>query len=173
MHIDNRVKKRIWYREPWVWLIIALPMSAVIGGMITMYLAIISNDGLVEDDYYERGKTINLVLARDEAAAYHQLEAALAINPENGQVAMTLESHDYSHPESVRLLLLHPTRAGHDQLVLLESAGEGAYIGIAKPISPANWHVQLEADDWRLSGRVQLPQGGMLRLVPQVTPAGK
>lgn len=160
---------RIWYREPWVWLIIALPMSAVIGGMITIYLAITSNDGLVEDDYYERGKTINRVLARDEAAARYQLQAIVGIDSQSGQVTMTLESSNYLHPEHVNLLLLHPTRAGHDQQVRLELSGEGTYIGSIRLTVTAYWHVRLETDDWRLSGRMQLPQEKTLKLMPRNT----
>ena len=162
---------RPWYREPWVWLMIALPASAVIGGMITIYLAIVSSDGLVEDDYYKRGKTINLELARDQVAAHQELQAILGMNSQSGQVTVRLESRDKLHPENVRLLLLHPTRAGKDQRIQLEPDGKGVYIGTARLVEPANWHVQLETDNWRLSGRVQLPHEGPFRLVPQDTQA--
>ena len=150
---------------------IALPASAVIGGMITIYLAIVSSDGLVEDDYYKRGKTINLELARDQVAAHQELQAILGMNSQTGQVTVRLESRDQVHPERVSLLLLHPTRAGKDQRIQLEPDRKGVYIGTARPIEPANWHVQLETDDWRLSGRMQLPQEETLRLIPQKTQA--
>ena len=162
---------RPWYREPWVWLLIALPASAVIAGIITFYLAIVSSDGLVEDDYYKRGKTINLALARDQLAVQKGLQAVLGINSQTGQVSVRLESPDHGYPEHVRLLLLHPTRAGRDQRIRLEHEGKGVYAGKAKPVEPANWHVQLETDNWRLSGRVHLPRDGPLRLVPQNIPA--
>ena len=113
-----------WYRQPWVWLLIALPMSAVIGGMITIYLAVTSSDGLVVDDYYKRGKTINLELARDRAAAHYQLSALFQIDSQGGQITVTLDSRDHLQPRHIRLLLLHPTRAGNDQVVLLV-AGRG------------------------------------------------
>ena len=161
---------RPWHREPWVWLIIALPMSAVIAGMFTLYLAITTSDGLVVDDYYKRGKAINLDLARDQAAARYELEAQLMIDPQDGQVTVQLLSRDKLRPELVRMLLMHPTRAGHDQVVRLEPAGEGIYSGVISPLAPASWHVQLEADDWRLSGRTPLPQAGPLRLESQNTP---
>ncbi len=170
MHGKDMIEKKPWYREPWVWLMIALPASAVIGGMITIYLAIVSSDGLVEDDYYKRGKTINLELARDQAAAHQELQAIVGINAQTGQVTVRLESRDQVFPERVRLLLLHPTRAGNDQRIQLYLDGKGVYIGTARPVEPANWHVQLETVDWRLSGRVQLPRQATLRLVPQNTP---
>ena len=162
---------RPWYREPWVWLMIALPASAVIGGMITIYLAIVSSDGLVEDDYYKRGKTINQELARDQVAAHQELQAILGMNSQTGQVTVRLESRDHVRPQRVSLLLLHPTRAGKDQRIQLEPDGKGVYIGTARPIESANGHGQLETDDWRLSGRMQLPQEESLRLMPQKTQA--
>jgi hypothetical protein len=161
---------RPWYREPWVWLMIAFPAAAVIGGMITIYLAIVSSDGLVEDDYYKRGKTINLELARDQLAVQQELQAILGINSQTRQVTVRLESRDHVHPERVSLLLLHPTRAGKDQRIELEPDGKGAYIGTARPVEAASWHVQLETGDWRLSGRMQLPGQTILRLVPQNMP---
>jgi len=38
-----------WHRNPWVWLIIAIPAATVIGCMITIYLAINNPDSLVDD----------------------------------------------------------------------------------------------------------------------------
>jgi len=43
-----------WYKEPWPWVIIAIPGSAVIMGFITLYLAISNPDHLVvEDEQYQ------------------------------------------------------------------------------------------------------------------------
>jgi hypothetical protein len=173
MHGKDMIEKRHWYREPWVWLLIALPASAVIGGMVTIYLAIVSSDGLVEDDYYKRGKTINLELARDQVAAHQELQAIVGINSQTGQVTVRLESRDQLFPERVSFLLLHPTRAGKDQRIELEPDVKGVYIGTARPVEAASWHVQLETGDWRLSGRMQLPGQATLRLVPQNTPVSK
>ena len=38
-----------WYRNPWVWLIIAIPSLTVVGGLITLYLALSRPDYLVSD----------------------------------------------------------------------------------------------------------------------------
>jgi len=59
---------RPWYREPWPWIIIAGPASAVVAGVALLWLAIDSNDGLVVDDYYKEGLAINQVIRRDQAA---------------------------------------------------------------------------------------------------------
>jgi len=158
-------QNRRWYAEPWVWLLIALPMSAVIGGMITLYLAISTSDGLVVDDYYERGKAINLDLARDDAAARYQLTADLELFQGN-TVHLQLSAINGRWPDAVSLMLMHPTRAGHDQLVQLQHDGTGNYHGRVETLSNGHWYVQLEADDWRLSGTLQVPQTAPLVLAP-------
>ena len=46
----NETQNRPWYREPWPWVIIAIPLAAVIMGMTTLYLAISNPDYLVVDE---------------------------------------------------------------------------------------------------------------------------
>jgi hypothetical protein len=155
-----------WYQEPWVWLLIAFPLSAVIGGFFTLYLAIISDDGLVVDDYYKRGKTINRDLARDAAAARYHAEASLALDLSGNALRLKLGAINGTWPGSVRLSLLHPTRAGKDQALVLPHGNEGNYRGRINELTQGHWYVQLEADDWRLSGTLQVPQVAPLVLVP-------
>ena len=38
-----------WYRNQWVWLVIAIPALTVIGCMFTIYLAVTNPDHVVED----------------------------------------------------------------------------------------------------------------------------
>ena len=64
-----------WYRQFWPWFIIALPASAVIAGLTTVYIAFDEPDGLVVDDYYKEGLAINQTLARDQRAAQLGLSA--------------------------------------------------------------------------------------------------
>ncbi|MDH3560872.1 MAG: FixH family protein [Gammaproteobacteria bacterium] len=160
--------KRPWYREPWVWLLIALPMSAVIGGIITIVIAVTTSDGLVVDDYYKRGKAINRDLARDRAAAQHRLEARFDIDADGRRIALRLKAHDYTLPEALMLSLLHPTRKGHDQRVQLVRTEAGRYTGGLGALLPGNWYVQLEADDWRLSGSFRTPADTSIVLSPQL-----
>ena len=163
----NTHKPKIpWYREPWVWLMISLPMSAVIGGIITIYLAVSTSDGLVVDDYYERGKAINLDLARDQAAVRHQLRADIDIDLRDNHVRLLLESSDEVLPDTLTFSLLHPTQPGHDQVILLQHAGDGVYNGSIDELARSNWYLQLEAGDGRLQGWVPIPQTDTTVLLP-------
>ena len=63
--------------------------------------------------------------------------------------------------------ILHPTQPGHDQQVALERVGEGQYAGSISELRRGKWYVQLEADDWRLSGRMQIPLAAPVVLNPR------
>jgi hypothetical protein len=149
-----------------MWLMVALPMTAVISGMITIYLAVSTSDGLVVDDYYKRGKAINRDLARDEAAARYQLRATIDIDLRDNRMQLLLESAVAELPETLTFSLLHPTQPGHDQVVILQHAGEGVYYGPVDELARGKWYLQLEAGDWRLSGSMQIPQSESLLLMP-------
>ena len=58
-----------WYKEPWPWFLMAGPAIVIVAGFATAWLAIISNDGLVTDDYYKQGLAINQRLQRDHHAS--------------------------------------------------------------------------------------------------------
>ena len=75
---EQATEIRVWYREPFVWMVISFPLAAVIAGTITIYLAIVSFDGLVVDNYYQRGLEINKVLDRESFA----LANGLSLNAE-------------------------------------------------------------------------------------------
>ncbi|MEF8767458.1 FixH family protein [Candidatus Accumulibacter contiguus] len=53
------------------------PASVIVAGFVTAYLAVVSSDGLVEDDYYKQGLTVNQRTARDQRAAELGIEAEL------------------------------------------------------------------------------------------------
>jgi hypothetical protein len=130
----------------------ALPLTAVIGGLITAWLAVESNDGMVEDDYYKQGLAINQTLNRDAVAQSLALKGSLVQASANVDLQLTGNIQHY--PEQLKLLVLHPTRAGHDQTVMLHAVGAGHYI--AREVLPARgrWHLILEdaGETWRLLG---------------------
>jgi hypothetical protein len=171
-HASNRTTGAPWYKHPWVWLLISLPLSAVIGGMITLRLAIVSADGLVADDYDKRGKEINLVLERDHAASLHGLESVIELDYAGHTVDVSLKAADgYTPPQQVTMRLLHPTREGFDQTLTLERTASGAYRGAFADLPQGDWYIQLEADDWRLNGRLDMPKFSMLHIVAPPGPA--
>ncbi len=142
---------RPWFREPWVWLIIALPASAVLGGIITIWIAVVTDDGLVQDDYYKYGMEINKTLARDKAAVQYELMANIIISEAQNNIQIKLDANDkFVSPSSIKLSFLHPTIKGQDQIMVFHTDSDGVYAGALPSLISGDWYLQIEADDWRL-----------------------
>ncbi|MCG6872792.1 MAG: FixH family protein [Gammaproteobacteria bacterium] len=158
---------RPWYREPWTWLLIALPGWAVLTGIATITLAILSDDGLVVDDYYQRGKEINRVLARDHAAEALGLTAELRL----GDSSTQLELHQLANavlPEELRLRIVNATRPGLDRSLTLRRVASALYSAALAPLPEGRWRLQLEGEGWRLVGRLQTPGHPVAALRPAI-----
>jgi len=146
-----RDEKRHWYREPYVWLLIAFPLIAVIGGIITMALAIFSNDGLVVDDYYKEGLEINRVLKRDQLASDLGIRPRLQFSPEYERLRLFLSGNpEFTAPDNLLISFMHSTRAGLDQRFSVSRDKNNMYGVELPPMSRGNWYIQIETDEWRL-----------------------
>ena len=53
--VPEQGDSRPWYKEPWPWVIISIPLAAVIMGLITLYLALTRPDYLVveQEQYHD------------------------------------------------------------------------------------------------------------------------
>jgi hypothetical protein len=58
-----------WYKHRWPWILMAGPSIVIVAGFITAWLAIVSNDGLVDDNYYKVGLSVNQQLKQKQLAA--------------------------------------------------------------------------------------------------------
>lgn len=154
-----------WYREPWPWLLMAGPALVVVASMITLWLAIRSDDGLVVDDYYKQGLAVNQTLTRDRVALAHGYKADLAWDVASGRVRVTL-SGPSPLPSMLQLRIVHPTHAGLDQRVRLAAVGAGTYEAAIAAPRAGRWLVLLEDEgrSWRLTGEWRVPQQPVLQL---------
>jgi hypothetical protein len=79
---------------------------------------------------------------------------------------LELASNNDTRATELRLSVLHPTQPGKDQVIRLTPISESIYRGGLQPLADGHWYLQLEADDWRLSGSVRVPETGPVVLVP-------
>jgi len=151
-----------WYREPWPWLLMAGPAIVIIAGIATMALAIRSDDGLVAEDYYKRGLAINQVLAREQQARVWNIAAQVDFAGDRLRIAMSADS---ALPPTLRLRIVHPTRAGEDRDLLVVSLGGNLYAGELPSLSHEARRLILEdpAGTWRIAGNLDR-SGGITRL---------
>lgn len=157
-----------WYKQIMVWLVIMPPLAAVIGGIITINLAIESDDGLVEDDYYKQGLSINKTLERDRVAAQLGITAEMRVT--SAMVDMTLSLPESSVYGGLLLHFIHPTRDKLDVTIELKPVSSAQFRGRIEHALTGNWNIILEPLDktWRISGRVLLPSSEPMVLKPQI-----
>lgn len=157
-----------WYREPWPWLLMAGPFAVILAGAVTVYLAIVSNDGLVADDYYKRGLAINQTLSRDAAALKLNYRAHVEFAADFGRVSVSFGG-SVPAPDQMVLRLAHPGRPALDRLLPLTREQGQHYVAAFPVLTPGRWQVTLEdtGRTWRLVGDVVVPGGGVVELVPR------
>jgi len=168
--VERTASSRVWYREPWPWVLAAGPILVMIAGTITVWLAIQSDDGLVADDYYKQGLAINQVIRRDRVAADQQLFANVLFNYDNQRLRVFLRSAvGEGLPPATRLRILHPTRAGADQVVELPASSEGVFDANVSALTAGRWILSLEDTQgtWRLIGEIVVPREAEARLEPK------
>lgn len=143
-----------WYRHRWPWILMAGPAIVVVAGIGTAVLAVETDDGVVADDYYKQGLAINRTLEREQHAKDLAVAATLQFNEEATRARVVLASHASTPPPALKLSLIHPTRAGEDQVIALAPIAPGVFEGPMTPPHAGNWEVQLEDGPatWRLEG---------------------
>lgn len=153
---------RPWYREPWPWILVAIPGAAVVMGIVMIVLAVQSNDGLVAEDYYKQGLAINQVLDRESRARELGIVAAVTVARDQSRVFVRFAAPEGALKAPV-LTLVHPTRAGQDQRVPLQRTPAGEYEGALTPVVPGHWRVVIEDREagWRLQGTWQTGLDGV------------
>lgn len=149
-----------WYREPLVWLVLAIPAAAVIAGAAMLVLANATWDGLVADDYYQRGLQINRALARDAEAARLGLEAAVEF-PAPGDVVVRISAAGDApaalSDDRLGLRFARAARAGKDVRTILTLDAGGIWRGALPELAPGKWYVELGNDTWRLAAPARMP----------------
>jgi hypothetical protein len=152
---------RPWYREPWPWILAAGPSIVVVAALYTAWLAVVSNDGLVTDDYYRKGLSVNQTIARSEQATRMGLVAGVRIASDNLTVRLQASDKTFVMPPTLVVTITHPTRAGLDQSRVLARIGD-LYSGEFHLPAAGHWLVLIEDErkTWRLLGNVILPANG-------------
>ncbi|MDO8958846.1 MAG: FixH family protein [Rhodocyclaceae bacterium] len=147
-----------WYREPWPWLLMVLPATSVVVGLAFAWVAVVTNDGLVTEDYYKQGQMIGETLVQSRRAEELGIAASLRLTSDSIRIRLTARQADMPLPSALFVTVSHPTRAGQDQRSVLKLAGD-AYVG-SLPAQVTGHRLVLiedEAKTWRLVGSVVLP----------------
>lgn len=129
------------------------PAIVVVAGFVTAWIAIKTNDGLVEDNYYKVGLAVNQQLKQKNLAAELGLKADLSLVEPGDQIQLTLFGlQTAALPDAIQFKLVHPTRKGEDQALMLHRSGKQYTGQLASQPSAGRWNVILEdpVAGWRM-----------------------
>jgi len=145
-----------WYRQGWPWFLIALPASAVFGGIATLILALQSPNALVVDDYYKEGLAINQQLHRQAAARDMQLNALL--RSDGRRLSLDLSAARPVTDDSVILQFIHVTRSELDREVIMQRQADRRYYAALPELANGNWNLHLKNGElsWEIRARLTL-----------------
>ncbi|MDF1630278.1 MAG: FixH family protein [Alcanivoracaceae bacterium] len=157
--------ERAWYKQIWVWFVIALPASSVFTGIFLVITAVNNADDLVIDDWYKEGRGTNRNMAAENIAADFGIGMRTVSTSDGGTDIQFTAARKMVWPDSMQLALRHRTLAEQDQEFVLTHLGDGQYHAI-RPLPAGNWHVRVASDDvsWRLAGPATVSTSGELVL---------
>ncbi len=157
--------KSSWYREPWAWLVFALPFSAVVAGIGTYIIANTDPDTLVVGDYYKKGKSINLEVGKVKTAQKLGMRFALKLTNNELVIKPTGIEKVFS---LLNVNFVHPTLADKDFYLSLTPDGNGYFRHqFSKPVS-GKWKLTLSSfqNNWKIQDTISLPQNKFIDLIP-------
>ena len=158
---------RRWYREPMVWLMLALPASAVIAGFVTLGIAGMTSWDASPDAVTRVAQVQTADRSPDERAAERALSAVLRVDRRGETVAIKPEGDFEAH--TVVLHFAHAADASRDQVVTMTAGNTGEYVGTA-PLATGAYNLTLVPADasFRLRGRLDADVD-TATLMPSVT----
>jgi hypothetical protein len=173
LHVS--AKRSRWFHEPMVWLFVGLLGVTVVAAFGLLYTAAATFDGLVDDDYYKQGNTINMSLKRDQQAAALGVRAQVMVG-DDARTVRVLLTPTTVQPPALQLSIIHPTQQGQDRVLTLQRAPDGFYTGVLpRELPRQRWLLELESpgNDWRLHTEARhAGAGSSVLLVPQIPGTG-
>lgn len=118
-----------WYKQKWLWFVLAPLIAVVIYGTTFLYLAITTMDGVVKDDYYKEARGTNVDTSRSDEADRLGIHGEVLLDTLTGDIRLDLKSNVFLG-DQLSVDLVHPTHQKYDQSLTVRSLGDtGVYVG--------------------------------------------
>ncbi|WP_340677826.1 FixH family protein [Paraglaciecola sp.] len=159
-------EKQSWYKQFWPWFLIVIPLSSMVLSFSMLHLAFNGEDSLVQDDYYNEGRAINLDLHKVEQARLRNIETQLQFD--QSSVYLEIIKGDVGDGSALTLDFFHATQEFKDFQVTLIKDAKGLYRGSIDQAIDGKWRISLHPhdDSWKIQQVVYLPQSKAVLLVP-------
>ncbi|MGF1702541.1 FixH family protein [Photobacterium makurazakiensis] len=157
-----------WYKQFWPWFVFAIPATSIVYSLTIVYIFSQNQVDLVAEDYYKKGKAINLDLSRLRVADALALKAQIAVDGDN--IEVNFNKGDLESNPNLRVTFTHRTLPDQDFTQMVSGDLSGNYRFNSAVALTGPWFVELEPfdGDWMLQGRVNLPTSDPISLYGQI-----
>ncbi|MET2897350.1 FixH family protein [Vibrio rotiferianus] len=146
-----------WYKQFWPWFLIILPLTVVVWTVVTVVVFANNSVSLVAEDYYKKGKGINIDISKMNVARDLGLNAT--ISSDNNTVVISFNKGELPHFPALTATFTHRTLPDRDFTKLLTADAKGNYRLTPENSIQGPWFVELEPHnkEWMIQGRVEFP----------------
>ena len=143
----------VWYKNPWVWLVIFFPVLAVVAGIATVIITSQNQPDMVVDDYYKKGKAINQELTLYNKALELGVELSLNVTQDR------IEVKSNKTLPAIKLQMVHSTLAASDFTIVLTPNAIGSFSATVEQSLDGKWQAILMPMDesWKVKSTITLP----------------
>lgn len=165
--LNQREDTKPWYKQFWPWVILILPLSAVIAGLTTVYIAYDGADTPVKKDYYLAGIQINQRTKLIENAARLGIQGHLHYDQSLQLFQIKLDGPQ-QNVDSLNVALRHPAYEPLDRTITLTPSSEQTYQTRFELPMTGKWYITLTDNDktWLLEDQILLDESTTLTLRP-------
>lgn len=146
-----------WYKQFWPWFLIILPLTVIVWTIITVVIFSNNSVSLVAEDYYKKGKGINVDISKMNVARDLSLNAN--VSSDSNTVVIHFNKGALTHYPALTATFTHRTLPDRDfsQLVTADASGNYRLTLDHEIIGP--WFIELEPHDkhWLIQGKVEFP----------------
>ncbi|MBY7893651.1 FixH family protein [Vibrio fluvialis] len=146
-----------WYKQFWPWFLIILPLTVVVWTIATVIVFSNNSVSLVTEDYYKKGKGINIDLSKIHVAKELGLNAA--VYSEGNDIVIELNKGKLDHFPAIQVMFAHRTLPDRDFSMLLTADAKGRYRINRDSELQGPWFIELTPhnSEWLVQGRVTFP----------------
>ncbi|MFV8455354.1 FixH family protein [Vibrio owensii] len=146
-----------WYKQFWPWFLIILPLTVVVWTIVTVVVFANNSVSLVAEDYYKKGKGINIDISKMNVARDLGLNAS--VSSDDNTVVIAFNKGELPHFPALTATFTHRTLPDRDFTTLLTADAKGNYRLTPEDSIQGPWFVELEPHnkEWMIQGRVEFP----------------
>ncbi|MCG9682895.1 FixH family protein [Vibrio sp. Isolate23] len=153
-----------WYKQFWPWFLIILPLTVVVWTIITVIVFSNNSVSLVTEDYYKKGKGINIDISKINVA--RDLGLSAKVFSDGNDVIIQFDKGELDHFPAITAEFAHRTLPDRDFNQLLTSDAKGQYRLSLNSELQGPWFIELTPHDkqWLVQGRVTFPSASPVEL---------